>query len=113
MGRPQVLADTLTQVSEVEYVRYVADWLTHADNLDVAPDSTGIPVIDALVAAAAAHVAFTNTGAVPAWTETNDRFLTSFWYPGPNGLFPNALVHSPPSFKIHRVLIEADSLVSV
>ena len=69
--------------------------------------------MDALVAAAAAHVAFTAVITVPGWTEQPERFLATFWYPGPDGLFPNAMVHSPLQFTLHGVLIEADSLRSV
>lgn len=110
---PQALADALVQVSPGEYVRFVAHWLTGATDLDQSPNLTGNPVVDALVAAAAAHVAFTRTGQVPAWTEEPDRSLPRLWYPGPDALFPNALVHSPLLFTLHGVLVEADSLASV
>lgn len=114
MSSPQVLADTLRGVSEAEYVRFVAHWLTHASDLDAEPVLTGVEVIDALVAAAAAHVGFTSPSAlVPAWTESPSRHLDSFWYPGPDAFFANALVQAPLTFRLHGVLIEADSLVSV
>lgn len=110
---PRDLADTLTAVTPVEYVRFVADWLTRSDDLTAAPALTGAPVIDALVAAAAAHAAFTTGQTVPAWTLEPARALDSMWYPGPDSLFPNALVHSPLSFLQRGVLIEAGSLASV
>ncbi len=113
MAAPQVLADTLVDLSGAEYVRFVAAWLDEADDVEVAPALTRAPVVDALVAAAAAHVSFARSGRVPAWTEEPARTLTSLWYLGPDGLFPNALVHSPLLFTLHGVLIEADSLVSV
>lgn len=113
MSLPQVLADTLSQVCAEEYVRFVADWMRDATGLDTEPSLTGDPVVDALVAAAAAHVAFTSTGVVPTWTESAGRSLDALWYPGPNSLFPNAMVHTPLLFRLHGVLIEADSLVSV
>lgn len=113
MSSPQVLADTLRGLAASEYVRFVADWLGDADGLDIAPELTGTPVVDALVAAAAAHVAFARTGRVPTWTEEPARRLPTLWYPGPDALFPNALVHSPLLFTLHGILIEADSLVSV
>jgi hypothetical protein len=75
MSSPQVLADTLMDVSSAEYVRFVAHWLVHADDLHAAPSHTGTPVVDALVAAAAAHVAFTAREPVPGWTGERDRFL--------------------------------------
>lgn len=113
MSTPHDLATTLSQVTPAEYVRFVADWLTHAERLNDNPGLTGTPVIDALVAAAAAHAAFTADQSVPTWTTEPDRTLPSMWYLGPDALFPNALVHSPLSFLLRGVLIEGDSLVSV
>lgn len=113
MSSPQVLADTLSQVEAVEYVRFVADWIRDATDLAVEPSFTGNAVVDALVGAAAAHVDFTRTGEVPSWTENPRRSLDRVWYPGPDALFPNALVHTPLLFRLHGVLVEADSLVSV
>ena len=97
----------------MEYTHFVAHWLTHADDLHSAPSRTGSPLLDALVAAAASHVAFTAGEPVPAWTEEPEWFLQAFWSPGPDVLFANALVHSPLCFKLHGVLIEEDSLGSV
>ena len=113
MSAPQVLADTLGAVGPAEYVRFVADWLQHGNRLDVAPALTGAREVDALVAAAAAHVAFTAGHPVPAWTAEPTRSCDPVWYPGPDALLPNALVHSPVSFFARGVLVEADSLVSV
>lgn len=113
MSSPQVLAETLGVVTPAEYVRFVADWLARAEGLDVTPDLTGVREIDALVAAAAAHVAFTTGAPVPAWTAQAERTCDPLWYPGPDALLPNALVHSPVSFFARGVLVEADSLVSV
>lgn len=113
MAAPQALADTLREVTPTEYVRFVAHWMTEATNLDDAPVLSDTPVTNALVAAAAAHVAFTRDGRVPNWTEESGRSLSTLWYPGPDALFPNALVHSPLLFTLHGVLIEADSLVSL
>lgn len=96
-----------------EYVRFVADWIMHADDLDRAPDLSGVPEIDALVAAAAAHVALSRGATEPAWVDEPERYSTSLWYPGPDVLFPNALVHSPLSFLLHGVLVEEESLVSL
>ena len=113
MASPQVLADTLVDVSVPEYTRFVAHWMTHASDLGSVPVLTMNPVVDALVAAAAAHVAFATDGAVPGWTEQPTRSLATLWHPGPDAFFPNALVHAPLLFRLHGVLIEADSLVSV
>ncbi|MPQ98127.1 hypothetical protein GB931_09375 [Modestobacter sp. I12A-02628] len=113
MSTPSDLAATLTDVTEREYVRFVADWMTRAEQLEEVPPLTGAAVIDALVAAAASHVAFQRTGSVPSWTQEPARRLDSFWHPGSAALLANALVHAPLSFKLHGILIEADSLVSV
>ena len=113
MSAPQVLADTLAAVGPREYVRFVADWLQRGSSLHVSPALTGVREVDALVAAAAAHVAFTAGQPVPAWTAEATRSCDPIWYPGPDALLPNALVHSPVSFFIRGVLVEADSLVSV
>lgn len=113
MSAPATLAQTLLAVSEVEYARFVADWLTRATDLDSAPALAGDRVIDALVAAAAAHVAMTRGRTIPAWTNEPTRALDNYWYAGPPGFFANAVVHSPLSFAARGVLIEADSLESV
>ena len=113
MPAPQVLADTLSEVEPAEYVRFVAHWLGEATEIEAPAALTGDPVVDALVAAAAGHVGFGRDGRVPAWTEEPGRSLTTLWYSGPDGLFANALVHSPLLFTLHGVLVEADSLVSV
>lgn len=113
MSSPAELAKTLAEVTEREYVRFTADWLTDASDLDAEPPLTGNRVTDAIVSAAAAHAKFTSTGAVPSWTGTPERVLGRFWYPGHPNLFAYALVHSPASFSLHGVLIEDGSLVSV
>lgn len=113
MSSPQALADTLVDVTPQEYVRFVAAWIEEASALDRAADLTGDAVVDAMVAAAAAHVSYQERGQVPDWTEEPQRSLSTLWYPGPDALFPNALVHSPLLFTLHGVLVEADSLASV
>lgn len=113
MSSPAELAETLSQVTDGEYVRFTADWLTGADDLDAEPPLTGNKVIDAIVSAAAAHAKFTATGEVPSWTGTPERVLRRFWHPGHPNMFAYALVHSPASFSLHGVLIEEGSLVSV
>lgn len=113
MAVPQELAHTLAAVTPPEYVRFVADWLTRADELEQVPPLTGVAEIDALVAAATMHVAVERGEKTPGWTEEPSRFMRNFWYIGPDALFPNALVHSPLAFFLHGVLVERDSLVSV
>lgn len=100
-------------VSESEYARFVADWLTRASDLDDEPDLVGRPVIDALVAAATAHAAMSRGETIPSWTNDPSRVLDAFWYVGPDGFFANALVHSPLPFVTRGVLIEEASLESV
>lgn len=43
MSAPRVFAETLTAVTPDKYVRFVADWLVHADGLDSTPDLTTAP----------------------------------------------------------------------
>jgi hypothetical protein len=91
----------------------VADWITRANDLEAAPALSGNPVVDALAAAATAHVAMTRGEHIPKWTNETDRAVEPLWYVGPPGFFANALVHSPLPFATRGVLIEADSLESV
>lgn len=112
------LADDLAEAPVSDYVRLVADWLHRAArdpdlDVDSAPPLTGVAVVDALVAASAAHIRFSRQEAVPSWTVGAQRRLDTLWYPGPDALLPNALVHSPVSFSIRGLFIEADSLESV
>lgn len=113
VSSPEDLVATLSSVSSAEYVRFVADWLARAGNLGGVPAFTSTPVINALVAAAAAHAAFTTGQPVPGWANDPARVLSSLWYVGPDALFPNALVNSPLSFLLRGLLVEADSLASV
>lgn len=113
MSSPATLVETLLGVSEPEYARFVADWLTRPTDLNEEPDLTGRPVIDALVAAAAAHAAMTSGQPIPRWANADSRVLEAFWYVGPDGFFPNALVHSPLPFVTRGVLIEEASLESI
>ena len=99
-------------------MRRTAHWLYEIGNLRHPPQFddpglTGVPVVDALVAAAAESAALRAGQRSPAWTSQPQRFLDHFWYPGPPSLFAWALAHAPAPFKIRGVLIEADSLESV
>lgn len=113
MSTPADLARTLLDVTEPEYVRFVASWMCRAGDLQQVPALTGNRVVDALTAAAAAHVALSRNEPVPRWANDPLRSLERLWYPGPRGLFAHALVHSPLAFVNRGVLVEADSLVSV
>lgn len=112
------LAQDLETCEPGEIVRTVADWIDRAArspglDLSVEPPLTRVAHLDALVAAAAAHLARRLERPTPAWTIGPHRVTTSFWHPGPPDLFPNALVHAPGEFAVRGVFIEADSLESV
>lgn len=114
------LARTLAEAGDAEVVRFVADWIDRAltaerGDLDLAaePSLDGRSHIDALVAAAAAHVARHLGQPAPSWTIGPERLADTFWHPGPPALFPNALVHAPGEFAVRGVFIEAASLESV
>ncbi len=107
------LVAALADAPESDYVRIVADWLTRGTVTSVDPGLTGTAVIDALVAAAVAHLARRGDIPVPGWTSAPTRVLRSFWHPGSDRFFAWSLAHAPAEFAIRGVLIEQDSLVSV
>lgn len=107
----QDLVESLARSSEDSYVRLVAHWMTGGEVTDVEPARTDFEVVDALVAAAVAHLAQTQGLAAPIWTNT--RRLRSFWHPGRDAFFAHALLHAPQAFVNRGLLIEADSLESV
>ena len=114
----QNLADALGKSPTSDFVRLVADWLHLVSrdpdvDLRTAPRLTGNVIVDALVAAATAHACFSHGAAVPSWTTEPQRRTERLWYPGPDALLANALVHTPLSFSLRGVLVEADSLESV
>ena len=141
MPDPQYLAKTLLSVTVKEYVRFVADWLPNASDLERSPTLTRDPVVDALVAAAAEHVSVDRGLPVPAWTQQADRFLDrpccgSRTIPSrvemlvlhlpPTAvprrwkgsfarawLYRHCLAMTPPSFRRHALIIEKESLVSL
>ena len=92
---PQVLANELSAAPELE------------------PEFTNNVVVDALVAAAAAHLARSNGAVIPSWTRQPERALESFWHPGDDAFFAWSLAHAPAEFFIRGVIVEADSLVSI
>lgn len=114
----QLLVDALDQSPASDFVRLVADWLQRVSrnpevDLSAAPRLTGNVIVDALVAAAVAHACFSHGGTVPSWTTEPQRRTETLWYPGPDALLPHALVHTPLSFSLRGLLVEADSLESV
>ncbi len=109
---PQVLANELLAAPETDYVRICAHWLT-LGTPDLEPEFTNNVVVDALVAAAAAHLARSNGAVIPSWTRQPERALESFWHPGDDAFFAWSLAHAPAEFFIRGVIVEADSLVSV
>ncbi|GAB3750941.1 hypothetical protein [Microlunatus parietis] len=107
------LAATLMATSETNYVRVVADWLEHGEVSQVEPAQTGDLLVDALAAAAVAHLARQNGTEPPAWTLTPERALPAFWHPGSDRFFAYSLAHAPAEFAARGVLVEQDSLASV
>lgn len=112
------LAADLLDADDGEIVRFVADWMHRARgevdlDLEVEPTLDGRRHLDALIAAATAQVARDLGRPTPTWTIGPQRRTDAYWYPGPPGLFPNALVHAPGEFAVRGVLVEADSLVCV
>lgn len=112
---PDDLAILLQQLTEPEYVRFVAQWIDNADDdaISKEPALTGDEVIDALVASAAAYVGIRRYDGEPPWTQQPARVLSRLWHPGPDGFLPWSLVHAPASFRVRGILIEEDSLKSV
>lgn len=118
MTGAQELADALGNSPDTDFVRLVADWIQRSTrdagrNLLTEPVLTGEPVIDAIVAAASEHVALRTGADFPPWVSAKSRRLETFWYPGFDALFANALAHTPVSFSHRGIFIEADSLESV
>ncbi|MDP3972959.1 MAG: hypothetical protein Q8P61_08635 [Candidatus Nanopelagicales bacterium] len=107
------LAVALATSDTSDYVRLVADWLAHGDLDDSEPTPTGLPVPDALVAAAVAYRCTRTGDRAPAWTSRPDRCLGTFWHPGDDRLFAYSLAHAPTDFLVRGVVVEQDSLVSV
>jgi len=107
------LAATLALSPEESYVRVVADWLARGEVASARPALTGRPVVDALVAAGAAHLARLNETEAPAWTREPTRILPSFWHPGSDRFFAYSLAHAPAEFAVRGILVEQDSLVSM
>ncbi len=110
---PQDLVDALRDEPENMWVRVTAHWMLHAESLENAPDGSGHPVVDSLVAAATAEVARRAGCDSPAWTNAPERVLTTFWHPSGPSFFGWSLAHAPAEFRARGVIVEADSLGSV
>lgn len=110
---PQDLVDALIDEPESMWVRLAAHWMTRAGALDAAPSLSGRPVVDALVAAAAAEVARRRDVEPPAWSREPERVLETFWHPSGPRFFGWSLAHAPAEFRARGVIVEADSLASV
>ncbi len=110
---PQQLVGALRNEPESMWVRLTAHWMTRATALEAAPELSGSPVVDALVAAATAEVARRRGAAPPAWTTEPCRVLQTFWHPSGPRFFGWSLAHAPAEFRARGVIVEADSLVSV
>ncbi len=111
MSSPNELARTLRDVDEHEYVRFAAHWMNTATDLEDSADLTGDDVIDAIVAATAAYVAYQRCGAEPEWTYQDGRALTGrLWHPGAPGMLPYSIVHSPGAFIVRGLAVARDAL---
>ncbi len=114
MSTPSELARTLMDLDEHEYVRFAAHWISTATDVGTEPELTGNDVIDALVAAAAAFVAYRDTRAEPEWTYSQGRALKGrLWHPGAPGMLPYSIVNAPGSFVVRGLVVSRDALVCV
>lgn len=107
------LAGALASSSESDYVRLIADWLARGDCDDEEPGLTGLPVADALTAAAVAYRCTASGRTAPAWTCRKNRVLDTFWHPSDDRFFAYSMSHTPTDFLIRGLLVEEGSLESV
>lgn len=111
---PDGLARTLQALDEREYVRFAAHWMTKAVDVDVPADRTGVDVIDAIVAASAAWVAYQRCGSEPEWTCQPGRAVTGrLWHPGAPGLLAYSIVHAPGSFIVRGLAVAREAFICV
>jgi hypothetical protein len=79
-----------------------------------APESTGSPQWDALLAGLAEYVAYNAGTLVPEWTTTPDKFLKTWWFLMPfASLHGIALAETPAALANRGVFISRASLVNV
>jgi len=70
---------------------------------------------DAFLAAYVEHHCWHEGIAAPTWVFDDSRYLTGFWFPGPDlaNFRSESIVHSPAAFEAHGVLLAARELVVV
>lgn len=107
----QQLVEALLDSEPDRYVRLVAHWLSNGVVEEAEPAPTGDAQLDALVAAAVAHLAVERDEPVPGWTTT--RVLDAFWHPGDDRWFAYCLPRTPQAFLNRGILVDRDSLVTV
>jgi hypothetical protein len=77
--------------------------------LEPAPENTGDPHWDVLLAALAEHLAARDDRGAPTWAES--RHLTSFWFPfNTPAARVDAVVHAPAAFRRRGVFLAAHEL---
>jgi len=79
--------------------------------VEVRPDSTGSPQMDAFLAAAVEYSCATHRVAAPGWVDEPEYFLDEFWFvSGMSSLEADALAHSPISFARRSIFLNRESL---
>jgi len=70
---------------------------------------------DAFLAAYVEHHCWHDDLTTPSWVFDERRYLSSFWFPGPNlaSLRVESIVHSPAAFEAHGILLAARELIVV
>lgn len=117
------VADTATAIADTDNdarrLRIFFEFTRGADELGAAalplistePAMTGAPRFDALLAAAAEHLAARHGLPGPAWTSTVDRFLYRAWWISelPSAKV-NAALWTPPSFRRRGIYLDRHDL---
>jgi hypothetical protein len=114
--RPQTLADVAARVGAGVALReaaadFVDDLRWARDDADVRRRVDEEPTrvtaeVDAYLAALAEHACATRGIAAPAWSQAQDRFLTTWWFPSSTpALDARAIVESPASFRRRGIFV--------